>query len=40
MAALQVRQVHLDVVYDVQVDTSRTSARECASIIITGLSLA
>mgnify|MGYP002780135170 CR=1 FL=1 len=40
MAALQARQVHQDVVYDVQVDTSRTSARQCAQAIVTNLGLA
>lgn len=40
MAAMQARQVHQDVVYTVQVDTSRTSALECARTIVTGLSLA
>lgn len=39
MAALQAQQVHQDVVYDVQVDTSRTSARECAKSIVTSLRL-
>lgn len=40
MAALQARQVHQDVVYNLQVDTSRTSARECARTIATSLHLA
>jgi chloramphenicol 3-O phosphotransferase len=40
MAALQTRQVHQNVVYDVQVDTSRTSARQCARTIVSSLRLA
>ena len=39
MAALQAHQVHQDVVYDVQVDTSRSSPRECARSIVTSLRL-
>lgn len=40
MAALQARQVHQDVVYDVEVDTGHTSAQECARNIVTSLRLA
>jgi chloramphenicol 3-O phosphotransferase len=39
MAALQARAVHHDVVYDVEVDTSRTSSQDCARSIVTGLHL-
>lgn len=39
MAALQARQVHHEVVYDVQVDTSRTSPEDCARSIVTRLQL-
>jgi chloramphenicol 3-O phosphotransferase len=33
MAALQAQQVHQDVVYDLEVDTSHTEALECARLI-------
>lgn len=39
MAALQADQVHQNVFYDVQVDTSRTSARDCARITVASLRL-
>jgi chloramphenicol 3-O phosphotransferase len=39
MAALQARQVHQDVSYDAEVDTGRTSARDCAQSIVTQLQL-
>jgi chloramphenicol 3-O phosphotransferase len=39
MAALQARQVHHGVVYDVQVDTSRTSSQDCARSIVSRLHL-
>jgi chloramphenicol 3-O phosphotransferase len=37
MAARQARPVHHDVAYDVEVDTTRTSARECAQAIAASL---
>jgi len=39
MAALQARVVHHDVVYDVDVDTSRASSQDCARTIVTRLQL-
>jgi chloramphenicol 3-O phosphotransferase len=39
MAALQARQVHRDVAYDVKVDTTRSSARDCAQAIASSLRL-
>ncbi len=39
MAALQARPVHHDVAYDVEVDTTRASARQCAQAIATSLGL-
>jgi chloramphenicol 3-O phosphotransferase len=40
MAAVQARQVHQDVAYDVQVDSSGTGAGQCARAVVTSLRLA
>jgi len=39
MAVLQADQVHREVVYDVEVDTTDASAEDCARAVVTGLHL-